>query len=94
MIVGKAIFEGILLKCTFSRFFLNKMVEKGNSVDDLQTLDPDLYNNLMYLKYYEGDAEDLGLNFTISEDQFGKKLNFPLVPNGDQITVTKYRMSY
>ena len=43
----------------------------------------------MYLKYYDGDAEDLGLTFTISEDQFGKKLNIPLVPNGDSIAVTK-----
>ena len=54
MIVGKAIFEGILLKATFARFFLNKFVDKGNSVDDLKTLDLELYNNLMYLKYYEG----------------------------------------
>jgi ubiquitin-protein ligase E3 C len=53
MVVGKALFEGTLLKCNFAKFFLNKFVDKSNSVDDLKTLDPDLYNNLMYLKYYE-----------------------------------------
>ena len=68
MVVGKAIFEGILLKCTFARFFLNRFANKGNSVDDLMTLDPALYNNLMYLKYYEGNAEDLGLTFSVTED--------------------------
>jgi hypothetical protein len=71
MIVGKALFENILLKATFASFFLNKFVDKSNSVDDLKTLDPDLYNNLMYLKYYEGNAEDLGLYFAVSESDFG-----------------------
>lgn len=53
MVVGKALFEGTLLKCNFAKFFLNKFLDKSNSVDDLKTLDPDLYNNLMYLKYYD-----------------------------------------
>ena len=61
MIVGKAIYEGILLKCTFTRFFLNRFSESPNGgsknqVDDLCSLDPELYNNLMKLKYFEGDA--------------------------------------
>ena len=30
MIVGKALYEGVLLKCRFARFFLNKMVNKSN----------------------------------------------------------------
>ena len=35
MIVGKALYEGVLLKCRFARFFLNKIVDKSNQVDDL-----------------------------------------------------------
>jgi len=53
MIVGKALYEGVLLKANFAKFFLNKFVNKSNSVDDLKELDSALYNNLMYLKYYE-----------------------------------------
>jgi ubiquitin-protein ligase E3 B len=71
MIVGKALFEGTLLKCQFARFFLNAFVNKTNTIDDLKALDADLYNNLMYLKYYDGNAEDLGLTFSISENIFG-----------------------
>ena len=29
-VIGKALFEGVLLKCTFARFFLNKLVDKSN----------------------------------------------------------------
>ena len=39
MVVGKALFEGVLLKSTFATFFLNKMVNKSNQVDDLKALD-------------------------------------------------------
>lgn len=35
MVVGKAIYEGILLKCNFARFFLNKFADKSNTLDDL-----------------------------------------------------------
>jgi ubiquitin-protein ligase E3 C len=86
MIVGKAIYEGILLKCSFARFFLNRFAENPgrgrNQVDDLNALDPELYKNLMFLKYYEGNAEDLGMTFSIQEDYLGQIRTIDLVPNG------------
>jgi len=39
MMVGRALYEGVLLKCRFSKFFLNKMVDKSNQVDDLKAID-------------------------------------------------------
>ena len=39
MIVGKALYEGVLLKCRLARFFLNKVVSKSNQVDDLKAID-------------------------------------------------------
>ena len=89
MIVGKALFEGILLKADFAKFFLNKFVHKSNTIDDLKELDPDIYNNLMYLKYYEGNVEDLGLTMSVNENIYGKNININLEPNGENIPVTK-----
>jgi hypothetical protein len=37
--VGKAIFEGCLLKCTFAKTFLNRIVKKINQMDDLKEVD-------------------------------------------------------
>ena len=72
MVIGKALYEGSLLKCNFARCFLNRMVDKSNQVDDLQALDNQLYENLMKVKYYDGDSvEDLGLTMTVSENFFG-----------------------
>jgi len=42
----------------------------------------------MFLKTYDGDAEDLCLNFTVSVDDFGGTREIPLVPNGTDIDVT------
>ena len=39
-VVGKAIFDGVLLKCTFCKTFLNRLTKsKNNSLDDLKEVD-------------------------------------------------------
>lgn len=72
VIVGKAMFEGCLLKCTFTRTFLNKLVNKSNQIDDLKAIDKQVYDNLMYVKYYDGDIEDLCLSMSYTDNNFGK----------------------
>jgi len=89
ILVGKAIYEGVLLKCTFAKFFLNHFVKKSNQVDDLQALDPQLYENLLMVKYYDqSDVEDLCLTMSINEDNFGVARHIPLVPMGEETPVT------
>lgn len=39
MIVGKAVFEGTLLKVTFTKTFLNRLAKKSNTLDDLKDVD-------------------------------------------------------
>lgn len=72
-ILGKALYEGILVDVAFASFFLAKWLGKQSYLDDLASLDPELYNGLIFLKHYDQNFEDLSLNFTISVE--GK---FPL----------------
>ena len=46
------------------------------------------YGNLMFLKTYDGDATDLCLSFTVSDNDFGDNKEIPLIPNGLNIEVT------
>lgn len=55
---------------------------------DLATMDQTLYNNLMFLKTYEGNAEDLCLTFTVANNDFGTNKEIELIPNGANLDVT------
>jgi len=57
-------YDGILVDVAFAGFFLSKWLGKQNFLEDLASLDPDLYNGLIFLKNYDGNPEDLALNFT------------------------------
>jgi len=46
-VVGKAIYENILIEPVFSRLFLNHMIGKKNNLEELQFYDEELYKNLM-----------------------------------------------
>lgn len=49
-IVGKALYEGILLEYSFSHVFIQKLLGRYSFIDELSGLDPELYRNLMYVK--------------------------------------------
>lgn len=87
-VVGKALYEGILLDYCFSQVFVQKLLGRYSFLDELSTLDYELYRSLMQLKHYEGDVEDLCLDFTLTEELGGKRIVHELRPGGKNISVT------
>ncbi|GMF20684.1 unnamed protein product [Phytophthora lilii] len=87
-VLAKAVYENILVEPQFAAFFLNKLLGKFNYIDDLHSLDPELYKSLMRLKHYDGNVEDLALTFSVSEMEFGEVVTRNLVPDGANIPVT------
>ncbi|KAI8978888.1 HECT-domain-containing protein [Trametes punicea] len=88
-ILGKALYDGILVDVAFAGFFLAKWLGKQSWLDDLASLDPELYQGLIFLKHYKGDPEELALNFTVAEEEFGVTKTIDLIPNGSNIPVTR-----
>jgi ubiquitin-protein ligase E3 B len=78
----------ITLVYKFSGTFLNAIVGKKNSFDDLKTIDPDLYKSLVYIKDMDEDASELSLTFMFTDPI--RKKSIQLLPNGHMIPVTKY----
>ncbi|KAF2841952.1 hypothetical protein M501DRAFT_1054704 [Patellaria atrata CBS 101060] len=78
-VVGKCLYEGILVDINFAGFFLLKWALTGGrgsapkesgyraNLNDLRDLDEGLYQGLLQLKNYDGDVEDLGLTFTVDD---------------------------
>jgi len=88
-VLGKALYEGILVEVAFASFFLGKWLGKQSYLDDLQSLDPELYQGLVFLKHYDGKVEDLSLNMTVTSSEFDVTKSIDLMPNGSNIAVTQ-----
>ncbi|KAI4725564.1 hypothetical protein E4T49_06687 [Aureobasidium sp. EXF-10728] len=77
-VVGKCLYEGILIDINFASFFLSKWALFGGqgaasresgyraSVNDLRDLDEELYQGLMSLKHYPGDVGEWGTYFAVN----------------------------
>jgi len=100
-LIGKCMYEGILVDISFASFFLLKWASSGHSspsdhranLNDLRDMDPDLYHGLISLKNYPGDVADLSLDFTITDqvkDSKGKvqTITRPLRKEGANLPVT------
>nr|XP_043633648.1 E3 ubiquitin-protein ligase UPL7 isoform X2 [Erigeron canadensis] len=48
-VVGKALYEGILLDYSFSHVFVQKLLGRYSFIDELSALDPELYKNLIIM---------------------------------------------
>ncbi|XP_020230204.1 E3 ubiquitin-protein ligase UPL6 isoform X2 [Cajanus cajan] len=87
-LLAKAMFEGILVDIPFATFFLSKLKQKHNYLNDLPSLDPELYRHLMFLKHYKGDISELELYFVIVNNEYGEQTEEELLPGGRNLRVT------
>ncbi|OAX82309.1 hypothetical protein ACJ72_03338 [Emergomyces africanus] len=87
-IIGKALYEGRVLDCHFSRAVYKRILGKAVSIKDMETLDLDYYKSLLWM--LENDITDiLTENFSVESDDFGEKQIIDLVENGRNIPVTQ-----
>ncbi|CAD7703489.1 unnamed protein product [Ostreobium quekettii] len=86
--LGKAVYEGILLELPLAEFFLKKFRSSYCDINDLPSLDPEMYRSLLTLRNYDGDVSDLSLNFTIVDSVYGDNREVELKPGGQDIFVT------
>ncbi|KAJ4293945.1 ubiquitin-protein ligase (E3) [Collariella sp. IMI 366227] len=80
-VIGKCMYEGILIDIAFAGFFLLKWATTTSptlphhnpadtyraNINDLRELDESLYQGMMRLKKYPGSVSDLALDFTITD---------------------------
>ena len=101
-VVGKCLYEGILVDIGFAGFFLRKWAASGAAgtesgykanINDLRDLDESLYQGLLKLKNYPGNVEDFSLDFTITDTVSlpgapTQTITRELTPGGADIPVT------
>ncbi|XP_040172686.1 E3 ubiquitin-protein ligase Nedd-4-like isoform X6 [Anopheles arabiensis] len=85
-IAGMAVYHGKLLDAFFIRPFYKMMLQKPIDLKDMEAVDTEYYNSLVWIK--ENDPSELMLTFCVDEDTFGQTTQHELLPNGAQIDVT------
>lgn len=93
LMLGKAVYEGIVVDVPFASFFLSQLLGQTHQalyscMDELPSLDQELYRSLTFIKHYQGDVADLDLTFAIDEDQMGEIVSHELHPGGRSRPVT------
>lgn len=96
-LVGKALYEGLVIDYPFPLFFYGKLINRYAFLDELPSYDPALYKQLMKLKQESGECESWGLYFAVNEDHVGTLVEVELKPGGSQTLVNgnnKYEYIY
>uniref|UniRef100_A0A1Q3EUN0 E3 ubiquitin-protein ligase n=1 Tax=Culex tarsalis TaxID=7177 RepID=A0A1Q3EUN0_CULTA len=85
-IAGMAVYHGKLLDAFFIRPFYKMMLQKQIDLRDMESVDTEYYNSLLYIK--ENDPSELMLTFSVDEESFGTTSQRELKPDGANIEVT------
>ncbi|XP_071965157.1 E3 ubiquitin-protein ligase NEDD4-like [Antedon mediterranea] len=85
-VAGMAVYHGKLLDAFFIRPFYKMMLQKPITLNDMEPVDSEYYNSLIWIK--DNDPEDLELMFAVDDESFGQTRTIPLLPNGADLAVT------
>uniref|UniRef100_A0A1Q3EUN5 E3 ubiquitin-protein ligase n=1 Tax=Culex tarsalis TaxID=7177 RepID=A0A1Q3EUN5_CULTA len=85
-VAGMAVYHGKLLDAFFIRPFYKMMLQKPIDLKDMEAVDMEYYNSLLWIK--ENDPSELMLTFCVDEETFGYTSQRELKPNGADIEVT------
>jgi E3 ubiquitin-protein ligase HUWE1 len=87
--IAKALLDGQLLECYFTRSFYKHILGHPLTIHDMEDLDPSYYKSLKWT--LENDITNAGLDLTFSyeKDKFGKLEVVELKPGGMNLPVTE-----
>lgn len=80
-----------MFECIFAAFFIRPfykmMLEKSIDLKDMESVDSEYYNSLLWIK--ENDPSELDLTFSLDEDGLGHTSHRELKPDGANINLTQ-----
>lgn len=85
-VAGMAVYHGKLLDAFFIRPFYKMMLQKPIDLRDMESVDMEYYNSLLWIK--ENDPSELMLTFCLDEETLGQTTQRELKANGADIEVT------
>ncbi|XP_030641880.1 itchy E3 ubiquitin protein ligase b [Chanos chanos] len=87
--IAMALFHGKFIDTGFSLPFYKRILNKPLALKDLESIDPEFYNSLIWIK--DNDIEECGLEmfFSVDKEILGEVTTHELKPDGGNIQVTE-----
>ncbi|XP_028659209.1 NEDD4-like E3 ubiquitin-protein ligase WWP1 [Erpetoichthys calabaricus] len=87
--IAMALFHGKFIDTGFSLPFYKRMLNKKHTIKDLESIDPEFYNSLMWIR--DNDIEECALEmfFSVDMEILGKVTPHDLKPGGANLLVTE-----
>eukprot|EP00118_Oscarella_pearsei_P011919 m.83875 g.83875 ORF g.83875 m.83875 type:complete len:765 (+) comp36371_c0_seq14:1239-3533(+) len=88
-VIGMAVFHGHYIDGGFAMPFYKQMLNKPNTIDDMEFVDPEYYNSLKWI--LENDiTEVIDSSFTVQHNAFGEMKTYELKEEGSEVHVNEF----
>lgn len=88
-VLGLALVHQYLLDAFFTRPFYKALLRLPVSLSDLESLDAEFHQSLLWIKENDISSEVLDLTFAVTEEVFGQVVERELKPGGRNVTVSE-----
>lgn len=88
-VLGLALVHQYLLDAFFTRPFYKALLKISASLSDLESLDQEFHQSLLWIKEKDISIEPLELTFSVTEELLGKVTERELKPGGKNLAVTE-----
>ena len=88
-IIAKAIYDGIMIDCYFTRSFYKIISNTPLTYHDMEDYDPEFYNSLKWLLENDITGMDVFLTYSYAHDNLGQIEVIDLIENGRNIEVNE-----
>ena len=84
--VAAALYHGRFIYSGFTMPFYKRMLNKKLIMKDIESIDPEFFNSLTWIKDNNIEEHDLECYFSVDFDILGQVLHYELKENGDQVS--------
>uniref|UniRef100_A0A8C5QK82 E3 ubiquitin-protein ligase n=1 Tax=Leptobrachium leishanense TaxID=445787 RepID=A0A8C5QK82_9ANUR len=87
--IAMALFHGKFIDTGFSLPFYKRMLSKKLTIKDLESIDPEFYNSLIWIRDNNIEECNLEMYFSVDMEILGKVTSHDLKPEGANVLVTE-----
>lgn len=87
--IAMALYHGRFIYSGFTMPFYKRMLNKKLTMKDIESIDPEFYNSLIWIRDNDIDECSLELWFSVDFEVLGQVVHHELKPNGDRERVTQ-----